>query len=115
MAGIALDCRESDRDSCLYRPTFSSKDTLRCVSNNDIHDSSVTKGCPKPMTFFDGLWTRILVLTCSYAIEALVVQVGTTSPALLAVCYRPPNVNRDVDQMADVLRRLHRTAAHFSS
>ena len=45
--------------------------------------------------------------------EALVVQVGTTSPALLAVCYRPPNANRDVDQMADLLRRLHRTGRPF--
>ena len=45
--------------------------------------------------------------------EALVVQVGITSPALLAVCYRPPNANRDVDQMTDLLRRLHRTGRPF--
>ena len=45
--------------------------------------------------------------------EALVVQVGTTSPALLAVCYRPPNADRDVDRVADLLRRLHRTGRPF--
>ena len=45
--------------------------------------------------------------------EALVVQVGTTAPALLAVCYRPPNVDRAVAQVADLLRGLHRTGCPF--
>ena len=47
------------------------------------------------------------------ACESLVVQVGTTNTALLAVCYRPPDADRQMEKVADLLRGLHRTGLPY--
>ena len=41
--------------------------------------------------------------------ESLVVQLGTTRSAFLAVCYRAPDADRETERIADLLRGLHRT------
>ena len=41
--------------------------------------------------------------------ESLVIQLGTTRSAFLAVCYRAPDADRETERIADLLRGLHRT------
>ena len=45
--------------------------------------------------------------------ECLVIQLGVNRPALLAVCYRPPNIDRQVEKVADLLRGLHRSGRPY--
>ena len=45
--------------------------------------------------------------------ESLVVQLGTTRSAFLAVCYRAPDADRETERIADLLRGLHRTGRPF--
>ena len=45
--------------------------------------------------------------------ETLVVQLGATSPAFLAVCYRAPDADRETEKIAGLLRDLHRTGRPF--
>ena len=45
--------------------------------------------------------------------ECLVIQLGVTRPALLAVCYRPPDADRQVEKVADLLRGLHRSGRPY--
>ena len=45
--------------------------------------------------------------------ESLVLQLGTTRSAYLAVCYRPPDADRQMEAIANLLRGLHRTGRPF--
>ena len=45
--------------------------------------------------------------------EVLVLQLGTIHPVLLAVCYRPPDADRDMDTIAAFTRNLHSTGLPF--
>ena len=45
--------------------------------------------------------------------ETLVVQLGATSPAFLAVCYRAPDADQETEKIAGLLRNLHRTGRPF--
>ena len=45
--------------------------------------------------------------------ESLVVQLGTSRAAYLAVCYRPPSQNQAMQKIADLLRGLHATGRPF--
>ena len=45
--------------------------------------------------------------------EVLVLQLGTAHPVLLAVCYRPPDADCDVDTIAAFVRRVHAAGHPF--
>ena len=45
--------------------------------------------------------------------EVLVLQLGTIHPVLLAICYRPPDADRDVATIADFIRRVHASSLPF--
>ena len=45
--------------------------------------------------------------------EVLVVQVGMVHPTLIAVCYRPPDADRDVDTITAFIRKLHVSGLPF--
>ena len=45
--------------------------------------------------------------------ECLVIQLGVTRPALLAVCYRPPDADQQVEKVADLLRGLYRSGRPY--
>ncbi|KAF0305726.1 hypothetical protein FJT64_022691 [Amphibalanus amphitrite] len=45
--------------------------------------------------------------------EVLAVQIGATCPAIIAVCYRPPDVDADVDRICDFLAVLRTAGLPF--